>query len=94
VIDFAAHTARIVRRLANATATLPDGREVIGIFENRALRGGALGIAQASGPQFSAVSADLEDLEVGDPLQIDEQNLRIVEIEPDGTGMTVLYLKT
>lgn len=70
------------------------GRDVWGVFENNYLD--ALsdpGIAE-SAPEFTARSIDLEQVEIETNLVRESGEKFVVrEIEPDGTGMTLLRLR-
>ena len=53
-----------------------------------------LGIVAGTSPVVAAVSADVSTAAVGDPVRIGTATYTIAEIRPDGTGMTVLRLRT
>jgi hypothetical protein len=85
-----------MRRLSNAqaTATTKFG-EVITlpvIFDN-AYADALGGFAESSGPSALVQSALVQDLVHGSQIEISARTWAIVEIQPDGTGMTRLVLE-
>jgi len=77
-----------------ATATTKFG-EVITlpvIFDN-AYESALGGFAESSGPSALAQSALVQDLAHGSQIEISARTWAIVEIQPDGTGMTRLVLE-
>jgi hypothetical protein len=51
------------------------------------------GFAEASGPSALVQSALVQDLVHGSQIEISARTWRVVEIRPDGTGMTTLVLE-
>jgi len=51
------------------------------------------GFAEASGPSALVQSALVQDLAHGSHIDINARTWRVVEIRPDGTGMTTLVLE-
>jgi hypothetical protein len=51
------------------------------------------GFAEASGPTALVQSALVQDLAHGSQIEISARTWRVVEIRPDGTGMTTLVLE-
>jgi len=85
-----------MRRLSNAvaTATTKFG-EVLTlpvIFDN-GYESALNGFAESSGPSALAQSALVQDLAHGSLIEISARTWAIVEIQPDGTGMTRLLLE-
>ncbi len=80
-------------KLSNATALI-NAVEIRGIFDNETTDDG-LGLAgfQSTAPQFTCATADVADVQEGDQAVIRGATYRVSEIEPDGSGMTVLILK-
>lgn len=74
-------------------AILAGGATVRGIFDNGAISGGALGMIGATNPTFTAKSADLSGVSVSGAITVNGTVYSVAEIEPDGTGMTLLRLK-
>jgi hypothetical protein len=85
-----------MRRLSNAqaTATMKFG-EVLTlpvIFDN-GYEPALGGFAESSGPTALVQSALVQDLVHGSQIEISARTWAIVEIQPDGTGMTRLVLE-
>lgn len=77
------------------TATLTGGGTVEGIFdaEYYAALDGIAGVAvESSQPAFTAPTSDLSGVGQGDTLTIDGATYEVVEVKPDGTGVTTLRL--
>jgi hypothetical protein len=51
------------------------------------------GFAESSGPTALVQSALVQDLAHGSQIEISARTWRVVEIRPDGTGMTTLVLE-
>lgn len=91
---FAAMEARInavaLAALANATATI-SGVEFDVIFRNS--YGEVLGFIGGGSPQIACASADVSGVAKGWAVSVDGISYIIAEIDPDGTGITVLKLE-
>lgn len=85
--------AAVFKRLANADATL-NGVPVQGIFDAEyALEDLGGGVA-ASGPVFTLASSAVPANVAGATLVVGAVTYKVVEPMPDGTGVTVLRLRT
>ena len=71
-----------------------DGVPVIGIFDNDYLLEDLGGGMAATGPVFTMASADVLPGVTGLPLEIHGTVYKVVEPMPDGTGVTLLRLRT
>jgi len=71
------------------SATLDGGPTFYAHFDAAYVE--ALGVASA-GPVATCKSADVYAAVVGQAISIDQDDYRIVTIEPDGAGVTVLRL--
>ena len=49
---------------------------------------------EANTPQFQCKNADLKSVKTRDTVLIENKNYSIERIEPDGTGVSTVYLKT
>jgi hypothetical protein len=89
-----ARTARAVfAHLANAEATL-GGVPVTGIFDSAyAMEDLGSGIA-SFGPAFTMASSAVPSPVVGLSLVVNGSAYKVVEPKPDGTGVTVLRLRS
>lgn len=74
-------------------ATL-NGVAVRGIFDNAYAMLDVGGEAYATGPAFVLPSADVPDPVVGLTLVVNAVSYKVAEPMPDGTGVTVLRLRT
>jgi len=81
------------------TATwTPDGdtsSTITGIFDNEYIEGIGGGEVdfEASQPMFLVKTADVPNVAQGDQLYFNNTYYRIVNVQPDGTGLTVLILE-
>jgi hypothetical protein len=75
-------------------ATIGLGSAVNGIFDNGYSAGqvGAMGMASTQ-PSFVLPTASVPDAAVGQPLVVNTLTYCIVAHEPDGTGVSTLYLE-
>lgn len=73
-------------------ATL-DGQEVRGIFDNGYQAFEVSSGAFATGPVFLMPTSELPANAVGLTLVLGAESWKVVEIEPDGTGLTLLRLR-
>lgn len=100
---FAAVQARVnqavFRHLANATAALNGGEAVEVMFDNAYVRGdvGGLGMASTQ-PAITLPTADVPASPRGKTAVVTSTvhgtlNFKIVDHEPDGTGVSVLFLE-
>lgn len=80
-----------VAALANASATLGGGT-VSGIFDAAFLD--TFGIVANTSPALLIKSTDIGTAAVGSNVVIGATTYTIAEIQPDGTGMTRLMLKS
>ena len=76
-----------------SNATLA-GVAVVGIFDNDYLLEDLGGGMAASGPVFTLASADVPAGVAGLSLVVGGKAFKVVEPMPDGTGVTVLRLRT
>jgi hypothetical protein len=93
--DLEARTAASVMRvMANATALLTGGASFPVVFENAyaAAMGGNVSALQ---PQATATSADVSnrDIGFGFGLSINDTDYKVRDMQPDGTGLTLLILE-
>ena len=74
------------------TATLANGSKVLGIFDNvsRQQLGGML---NGSSPEFQGMTASLAAATEGTAITISGITYTIVEVQPDGTGLSTLILR-
>jgi hypothetical protein len=72
-------------------ATWSGVGQVTGIFDAAYID--PLGQFEGSAPVFHAASADLEGIEQGDTLTVDDVVYTVVEVQPDGTGMVLVRLR-
>ncbi len=84
---------KVLAVFSNAEATLPNCTVVPGILENTAIPGGVYDVAPGYAQRFTAESSLVAELEVGDAIAIVETEYRVIAIESDGMGLTVLGLK-
>ncbi len=75
----------------------PDGdtsSAITGIFDNEYsdASGGEVDF-EASQPTFLVQTADVPDVAQGDQLFVNSRYYRIVNVQPDGTGLTLLILE-
>lgn len=89
----AAMSVKLLALFSNAEATLPNCAVVPGILENTAIPGGVYDVAPGYAQRFTAASALVAELEVEDVITIAATDYRVIAIEPDGMGLTVLGLK-
>jgi hypothetical protein len=96
-MSFADAEARVaasaLARVSNATANVAGGSFPV-IFDRDFLAalGGQI---NASGPMCSALSADVtaNDVAFGTLVTINDVDYTVRDVQPDGTGMTVLILE-
>ena len=71
-----------------------DATAVIGIFDNEYFEagGGEVG-AEGSKPAFHCETADIPNAAQGDAIVINTVNYLIINIQPDGTGQSLLILE-
>lgn len=77
-----------------ADPAMLGGAPVSGIFDADYLMQDLGGGLAASGPVFMLASADVPDSVAGLPLVVRATTYKVVEPMPDGTGVTVLRLRT
>lgn len=75
------------------TATLSVGGSAVVIFDN-AHAGAFNGMIGDTGPVCTGKTADLSAVTVGSTATIGGTTYTVAAIEPDGTGMTTLRLKS
>lgn len=73
-----------------AEAVNYNGREITGIFDNAYFEGQNM---QGSQPVFSCATADVAAARHGDMLVRAGATYKVVGVEPDGTGMSLLRLE-
>lgn len=85
-------TARALLRFAEPAQL--NGAEVRGIFES-AYQGDTFGqlVAENFGPTFTCLSADAPREVHGAPLVVTGVTYRVIQVMPDGNGVTVLRLE-
>jgi hypothetical protein len=70
-----------------------EGVVIKGLFDNGYLQASVLGVGiESREPSFEAKDSNITGLDHGDTLTIAGVVYNIIRIEPDGTGMTKLYL--
>jgi hypothetical protein len=79
-------------QVATATTKFGEVLTLPVIFDN-GYEGALGGFAEASGPSALVQSALVQDLAHASLIDINGRTWRIVEIRPDGTGMTTLVLE-
>lgn len=91
---FAAIQSRInavaLASFANATAVI-GGVAIDVIFRNS--YGEALGFIGGGNPQIACASTDVSSIARGAAVSVDGVSYLVAEIDPDGTGITVLKLE-
>lgn len=94
VAAFAAAEARLndaaLAHLSNATATI-GGVSLDVIFRNG--YGEAMGFIGGGSPQIACASAKVAGVAKGAAVSVDGTAYLVAEINPDGTGITVLKLE-
>jgi hypothetical protein len=73
-----------------AVQALVRGRTINVIFDEQYVD--ALGV-ESSQPAATCSSADVDDVEQDDMITISGREFRIIGVQPDGTGVTVLRLQ-
>jgi hypothetical protein len=73
------------------TATWKGSTSITVIFDNAYQL--AYGLVEGTNPVILAKAADVPGVAQGDAISLRSVNYTIADIEPDGTGMTVLRLK-
>lgn len=83
----------VLSRLSNATATLPGGAQVAVIFDMPGVVAsvGPMGM-QTEAPACTVASEALPADIVGQPITIGAMAFTVTAHEPDGTGMSRLWL--
>jgi hypothetical protein len=76
-----------------ASDGLLNGAPVQGVFDNGYETFDVLSGASASGPVYLLPSASVPAQPIGLPLVIGADTWKVVEAQPDGTGMTTLRLR-
>lgn len=79
----------VIQQLANSTLSV-NGVEMRGIFGKEYVESN---FTESQKPVFTGLSSDLEIIEHGDNVYIDFNKYKIVNIRPNGTGMTSLILE-
>jgi hypothetical protein len=74
------------------TATLANGSKVFGIFD-AAYQQQLNGMLSSSSPQFQSITTSLMTAVEGTAITIAGITYTIVEVQPDGTGLTTLILR-
>jgi len=87
----AATAAGAFAALANAEATI-GAALVAGIFDN-GYQAGLLGAIESARPSFTCASADVSTAVQGTAITINAVAYKVAEVQPDGTGVTVLVLE-
>lgn len=72
-----------------AVPAMIRGRSVAVIFDEQYIDAGGV---ESSEPAATCQSADLEGVEQDDDMQVNGRTFRIIGVQPDGTGVTVLRL--
>lgn len=77
-----------------ATAVTVDGNAINAIFDNDYVAVGLDGVTVESlGPVLLCETADVAAVVQGDPAVVNAVNYTVAEVQPDGTGMTLLRLR-
>ena len=79
---------------ATFTPVVGDPSTITGIFDAEyfEIDGDSVGVA-GSQPMFLCKTADVAAAKFGDALTVNAVNYKIVNIQPDGTGLTMLILE-
>jgi hypothetical protein len=97
VASFAALEARVnnavLSRLANMNAIL-NGSPVAGIFDNTYNAFDMGGSLAGASPLFTLPTASVPGVVVGLALVVNGTTYQVVNHEPDGTGLSILRLRT
>jgi len=81
---------------ATYTPTGGSAATVNGIFDNgysEVDMGGQVAVASTD-PQFTCATSDVSGAAEGDALTVSSVDYTVRRVEPDGTGVTVLFLET
>ena len=76
-----------------ATITIDGSGSSINVIFNKEyfeIPGGEVGV-ESSQPVMYCRSSDVTNVEQGDTIQVDSVTYNIVKVEPDNTGVTVLF---
>jgi hypothetical protein len=74
-------------------AILPTGISIHVIFHNEYDQVSLMGMGlESRDPYFEAKESDVSDLSQGETITIDEVEYKIIRFEPDGTGISKVYL--
>lgn len=77
-----------------ATAVTVDGNAVDAIFDNAYVEVGFDGVSVESvGPVLHCTTADVSTAVQGTAAVVNAVNYTVAEVQPDGTGMTLLRLR-
>lgn len=76
-----------------ATAVVFGGTTTVkAIFDNAYIEGGGFNVG-GTRPLLTCRSADVAAVAVGTPVVVNAVSYTVAEIEPDGTGVSVLHLQ-
>lgn len=75
-----------------STTANVSGGDIVVLFDN-GYQGALSGFAESSGPNCLARTADVASLVQGSPITINALAYRIANVQPDGFGVTTLYLE-
>lgn len=97
VSDFNRHLDTMLERLGEEAVYTPESGTPVtvrGIFDNAyvAIEGDSVQVA-GTAPRFTCKSSDIPDIQTDDSISIYGKDYTVVEIQPDGTGVTSLLLE-
>lgn len=69
--------------------------DVVGIYDDPYISASAGGMVEfsATSPTFMAKTSDFNGVAYGDALEVGSKSYLVIEVMPDGTGMTTLTLE-
>lgn len=97
VDNFNSHLDSMLEGLGEEAIYTPDGGSPVtirGIFDSAyvAIEGESVQITGTS-PRFTCKSSDIPNIQTGDALAIYSKNYSVVEVQPDGAGVTQILLE-
>jgi hypothetical protein len=90
-VPFAEDLAPFFDTAGFATAVTIDGASVNAIFDNAYIEAGGLGVVGLQ-PILTCLSSDVDDVDIGAGVVVGSTDYLVVRMEPDGTGVTTVYL--
>ena len=92
MVDFAAHTSRIIDRLGRPVSITPSGktlRQVTGVFVNAPAL--AFAMVEGSNPTLRLTVPAADGLTHGDPVSIDGTAYVVTRHEPDAEAGDIVF---